>query len=77
MTPKDAAAVRLGRRGGKARAANRTKEELAEIGRRGAAARWSKQLEKIEKLTGEITAGTKALSRKHSSASALSGKKER
>jgi general stress protein YciG len=61
VTPKHPAAVQLGRRGGKARAANRTKEELSEIGRRGAEARWHKQLEKIKKVTDEITAGTKIL----------------
>ena len=64
MTPKDPAAVNLGRRGGQARAANRTKEELSEIGRRGAQARWSQELEKIGKLAGEITTGTKALLKK-------------
>ncbi len=31
-----------GRKGGKARAANRTQEELSAIGRLGAAARWSR-----------------------------------
>ena len=43
---KNAAAVALGRlggrKGGKARAANLTPEQLAEIGRKGAAARWGK-----------------------------------
>jgi general stress protein YciG len=43
---KDPAAVALGRRGGlkggKARAANLTPEQLSEIGRKGAAARWGK-----------------------------------
>lgn len=42
---KDPAAVALGRRGGlkggKARAANLTQEQLSEIGKKGAAARWS------------------------------------
>lgn len=44
---KNPAAVALGRKGGKkggkARAANLTPEQLAEIGRMGAAARWAKQ----------------------------------
>lgn len=43
---KNAAAVALGRlggrKGGKARAANLTPEQLAEIGRKGATARWGK-----------------------------------
>lgn len=50
-TPKPAKknphAVALGRKGGqkggKARARNLSKEELAEIGRKGAAARWAKK----------------------------------
>jgi len=41
-TKKNAAAVQLGRKGGKARASNLTAEQLAEIGRKAAAARWSK-----------------------------------
>jgi len=44
--PKDARMAALGRKGGrkggKARAANRTPEELSAIGRMGAAARWSR-----------------------------------
>jgi hypothetical protein len=44
---KNPAAVALGRKGGKkggkARAANLTADELAAIGRMGAAARWAKQ----------------------------------
>jgi len=41
--PKDPAAVALGRKGGKSRAKNLTKEQLAEIGRKGAAKRWEKK----------------------------------
>lgn len=33
-----------GKRGGKARAANLTPEQLAEIGRKGAEARWKKKV---------------------------------
>jgi general stress protein YciG len=44
---KNPAAVALGRKGGKkggkARAANLTPEQLSEIGRMGAAKRWAKQ----------------------------------
>lgn len=40
---KDAAAVSLGRRGGKARAKNLTAAQRAEIASAGAAARWKKK----------------------------------
>lgn len=40
---KDKAAVSLGRKGGKARAASLTKTERAEIAKKAAAKRWSKQ----------------------------------
>jgi ubiquinone biosynthesis protein UbiJ len=40
---KDEAAQQLGRRGGAARAKNLTKEQRAEIARKAAKARWSKQ----------------------------------
>jgi hypothetical protein len=40
---KDPHAVALGAKGGKARAANRTKRELKAIGRKGAKARWGKK----------------------------------
>lgn len=45
MTKKDksAAAVELGSKGGKARAAKLSKTELSEIGRKGAAKRWAKK----------------------------------
>lgn len=42
-TPKDPAAVALGRKGGKSRAKNLTAEQLREIGRKGAAKRWEKK----------------------------------
>jgi hypothetical protein len=42
MPKKSKAAVELGRRGGKARAANRSKAELTAIGKMGAAKRWGK-----------------------------------
>jgi general stress protein YciG len=41
-TPKDPAAVALGRKGGKSRAKNLTADQLREIGRKGAEARWKK-----------------------------------
>ena len=40
---KNKAAVELGRKGGTARAKNLTKEQRAEIARKAAKARWSKQ----------------------------------
>lgn len=43
--PKDEAAVALGRKGGKSRARNLTPEQLAEIGRKGAAKRWEKKVD--------------------------------
>lgn len=41
--PKDPAAVALGRKGGKSRAKNLTPEQLREIGKKGAEARWGKK----------------------------------
>jgi len=46
MTRKNAAAVELGRKGGKARVANMSKEDLAEANRKAAQARWSKAKKK-------------------------------
>jgi hypothetical protein len=40
---KDAAAVSLGARGGKARARNLSKKQLSAIGRKASLARWSKK----------------------------------
>lgn len=40
--PKDPAAVALGRKGGQARGRNLTPEQLQEIGKKGAQARWEK-----------------------------------
>jgi ClpP class serine protease len=57
MSPKDPAAVELGRKGGKATARNRTAEERTEAARRAVEARWAKQ----RKLVDEITEGTKQL----------------
>jgi hypothetical protein len=49
LTRKDSRMAALGRKGGlkggKARAANRTQEELSAIGRMGAAARWGDKAE--------------------------------
>jgi hypothetical protein len=45
MTAKDPAAVKLGRKGGKATAARRTKQERSEAARRAILARWAKRKE--------------------------------
>ena len=61
MSPKDPAAVALGRKGGKARVANMSKDELSDANRRAAEARWKKQREQLEKTVATITEGTKHL----------------
>ncbi len=43
IMPKDRAAVKLGRKGGKARAAKLTADRRQEIAKRAAAARWAKR----------------------------------
>jgi hypothetical protein len=49
MEPKkDPAAVALGKRGGKARAAKKSAAELSEIGRKGARARWGNKTKKAK-----------------------------
>lgn len=42
------AAQSLGKKGGKARAANLSKEELSKIGKRGAAKRWKGHVKKVK-----------------------------
>jgi len=64
MTPKNPAAVALGRRGGRATARNLTAEERSAKMRRAAEARWAKTKAELERLTVEITEGTKQLERK-------------
>src|SRR6516164_2227759 len=54
MTPKDPAAVSLGRRGGKARVKNQTAEQRKESARRAAQARWAKEKEHIEGVIHQI-----------------------
>jgi hypothetical protein len=44
MTPKNPAAVALGRRGGKATAENRTAKERSEAARKAVEARWAKEM---------------------------------
>jgi hypothetical protein len=57
MTPKNAAAVALGRKGGQARAKRLSPAERSAAARKAVEARWAK----LETLTEEITKGTKAL----------------
>jgi hypothetical protein len=57
MTPKNPAAVALGRKGGKATAEKRTAEERSEAARKAVEARWAK----TKKLVEEITIGSKEL----------------
>jgi len=60
MTRKNAAAVELGRKGGKATARNLTLEERKESARRAAKARWARTKE----LVHEISEGAKKLEQK-------------
>lgn len=46
---KDPAAVALGQKGGKARAARLSPQRLSEIGKKGAAVRWTKRMKKAAK----------------------------
>jgi hypothetical protein len=57
MSPKNAAAVALGRKGGQARAKKLTPEERSEAARRAVEARWAN----TKRLVREITEGTKEL----------------
>jgi hypothetical protein len=54
VTPKNRAAVALGRRGGKARAQNQTVEERIESARRAAQARWAKSEKRIDASLKEM-----------------------
>jgi hypothetical protein len=64
MAPKNPAAVALGRRGGRATARNLSAEERSAKMRRAAEARWAKTKAELQKLTIEISEGTKRLERK-------------
>ena len=57
MSPKNPAAVALGRKGGQARAKKLTPKERSEAARRAVEARWAH----TKKLVREITEGTKEL----------------
>jgi hypothetical protein len=64
MTPKNAAAVALGKRGGKARAKNLTAEQRSESARVASEARWAKEKSALKDLVDEIKKGTKRLEEK-------------
>lgn len=57
MSPKNPAAVALGRRGGQKYAENTSAADRKERARQAAAARW----DKTKELVGEISKGAKAL----------------
>jgi hypothetical protein len=61
MTPKNAAAVALGRRGGNATAKSLTAAQRKSSARRAAEARWAQEKAELKTLVGKITAGTKRL----------------
>jgi hypothetical protein len=67
MTPKNPAAVALGRKGGKATAEKRTAEERSEAARKAVEARWAK----TKKLVEEITIGSKELLKRTKAAAAV------
>jgi hypothetical protein len=57
MSPKNPAAVALGRKGGKATAERRTPEQRSAAARKAVEARWAR----TQRLVREITEGTKEL----------------
>lgn len=61
MSPKNPAAVALGRRGGKARVRNQTPEQRTQSARNAAEARWAKEKAELREVTTEIVEGTKRL----------------
>lgn len=50
MSPKNPAAVALGRKGGKATAENRTPEQRSEAARKAVEARWAKTRELVDEI---------------------------
>jgi hypothetical protein len=73
MSPKNAAAVALGRKGGHARAKKLTPEQRSDAARKAVEARWAK----AEKLVDQITRDTKALLKKSRAAQARLAKRRR
>jgi hypothetical protein len=71
-------ATQFARKGGEARAKKLTAQERSESARKAVQTRWAKQKAELEKLTQEITGGTKALlakTRKRQAAMAKKTKK--
>lgn len=64
MSPKNPAAVALGRRGGRARVRNQTPEQRRESARNAAVARWAREKAELREVTAEILEGTKRLEAK-------------
>ena len=73
---KDPAAVKLGRKGGKARAAKQSAEQLSDIGKRGADSRWGNATEKERKAVGEKLAAARAKGKKKVAVKKESGRKK-
>jgi hypothetical protein len=55
MSPKNPAAVALGRKGGKATAKNRTAEQRSKAARRAVEARWAKAKKTLDELEKKNT----------------------
>jgi len=55
MSPKNPAAVTLGRKGGKATAQSRTAEQRSEAARRAVEARWAKAKKTLDELEKKNT----------------------
>jgi hypothetical protein len=73
MSPKNAAAVALGRKGGQARAKKLTSEERSDSARKAVEARWAKQRAELK----ELNEGAKELLAKSRAAQARLAKQKR
>jgi len=70
MTPKNPAAVALGRKGGKATAQKRTAEERSAAAKKAVEARWTR----LRELSKEIGSGTRKLLKESRAAQARRAK---
>lgn len=66
MSPKNSAAVELGRKGGRATARNRTSEERADAARKAVEARWAK-IRKVKEGADALLKVSKAKQKKEKS----------
>jgi hypothetical protein len=73
MSPKNAAAVALGRKGGQARAKKLTSEERSDAARKAVEARWAKQRAELK----ELNEGAKELLAKSRAAQARLAKQKK